>query len=76
MAVTHSQARGAKHVYFTGYDPYSNPPNYGNADDVVKENTNKVSREKGSPRRELLFRTYDFIRVSRDDPGDVSKLET
>lgn len=30
-----------------GYDPYSNPPNYGNADDVVKENTNKVRREKG-----------------------------
>jgi protein-tyrosine sulfotransferase len=28
----------------TGYDPYANPPNYGNADDVVKENTNKVRR--------------------------------
>ena len=31
----------------SGYDPYSNPPNYGNADDVVKENTNKVSCQKG-----------------------------
>jgi hypothetical protein len=29
-----------------GYDPYANPPNYGNADEVVKENTNKV-RKKG-----------------------------
>jgi protein-tyrosine sulfotransferase len=27
-----------------GYDPYSNPPNYGNADEVVKENTNKVRK--------------------------------
>lgn len=38
----------AKLVYscLTGYDPYANPPNYGNADDVVKENTNKVSSVK------------------------------
>ena len=31
-----------------GYDPYANPPNYGSADEVVKENTNKVRDEKGS----------------------------
>lgn len=27
-----------------GYDPYANPPNYGNPDSFVRENTNKVSR--------------------------------
>ena len=27
-----------------GYDPFSNPPNYGNPDSNVKENTLKVSR--------------------------------
>lgn len=32
--------------FLQGYDPYANPPNYGNADEVVKENTNKV-RKKG-----------------------------
>lgn len=26
-----------------GYDPYANPPNYGNPDSFVRENTNKVS---------------------------------
>ena len=28
-----------------GYDPYANPPNYGSADEIVKENTNKVNIE-------------------------------
>ena len=37
-------------LLLVGYDPYANPPNYGNADDIVKENTNKVRRrEKGFP---------------------------
>ncbi|CRL02267.1 CLUMA_CG015339, isoform A [Clunio marinus] len=30
----------------TGYDPYANPPNYGKADEVVKENTNKVKKNQ------------------------------
>lgn len=25
-----------------GYDPYANPPNYGSADALVKENSQKV----------------------------------
>lgn len=25
-----------------GYDPYANPPQYGNPDSFVKDNTNKV----------------------------------
>jgi protein-tyrosine sulfotransferase len=29
-----------------GYDPYANPPNYGSADEIVKENTNKVKNNQ------------------------------
>jgi protein-tyrosine sulfotransferase len=29
-----------------GYDPYSNPPKYGDPDSFVKENTNKVKKDK------------------------------
>lgn len=27
-----------------GYDPYANPPNYGSADNIVRENTDKVRK--------------------------------
>ena len=28
-----------------GYDPYGNPPNYGQADSVVRNNTNKIKKD-------------------------------
>jgi protein-tyrosine sulfotransferase len=35
-------------IFYSGYDPYANPPNYGSAADVVKENTNQVKNDDKS----------------------------
>lgn len=33
-------------ICFLGYDPYENPPNYGSAEEAVKENTNKLKNNQ------------------------------
>lgn len=41
--VVQDMANIAPMLSILGYDPYSNPPKYGEADAVVRENTNKVN---------------------------------
>jgi hypothetical protein len=41
-----------------GYDPYSNPPNYGKPDSFVKENTNKVCKLISCKDQNLMRNTF------------------
>lgn len=54
-----------------GYDPYANPPNYGNAADIVKENTNKVRKRKkvsmNSPPAPFFFILFRFCWFTESD---------
>lgn len=69
-----------------GYDPYSNPPNYGNPDSFVKENTiklKKYSKEWEMKVNEILDRPEEEVaavvgdsnnvEVNNEDSNDINK---
>ncbi|XP_070500333.1 protein-tyrosine sulfotransferase [Chironomus tepperi] len=56
-----------------GYDPYANPPNYGSADEVVKENTNKVKNNQklwDHKVQQLLKRDEENVEENDDNNQD------
>jgi hypothetical protein len=57
-----------------GYDPYANPPNYGNADEVVKENTNKVRKKGWITQIDLLTLPIPFSSASSLQVKNNQKL--
>lgn len=70
--VVRDMAEIAPMLSILGYDPYANPPNYGNADSWVKDNTLKVKAEKNlweSKAKQILNR--DPVPVEESNPDDT-----
>jgi len=81
--VVHDMASVAPMLSILGYDPYANPPNYGNADAVVKENTFKVKNNAqlwDSKVKQLLRRDDENLEENNDDdqdnPNDANEKKT